>query len=63
MPRSQSPLTYPRDAVLTIEQVAAGLQVSRRTIERMDLPTVYFGKRTTRYIWGQILDTLASRAA
>jgi hypothetical protein len=56
-------VTYPRDAVLSIEQLAAGLNVSVRTIERMDLPTVYLGKRTKRFIWGQVLDALASRAA
>lgn len=54
---------YPRDKVLTDDQLAKALQVSVRTIERMDLPTVYFGARTRRYIWGQILDALAERAA
>jgi hypothetical protein len=57
------PITYPREAVLDIEQLAAGLGVSVRTIERMDLPTVILGARTKRFIWGQILDVLAERAA
>jgi hypothetical protein len=57
------PVTYPREAVLDIEQLAAGLGVSVRTIERMDLPTVILGARTKRFIWGQILDVLAERAA
>lgn len=56
-------VTYARDAILRIEQVAAGLDVSVRTVERMDLPTIYLGKRTRRYLWGQILDVLKERAA
>lgn len=56
-------ITFPRDAVLTIEQVALGLGASVRTVERMDLPTVYLGKRARRFIWGQVLDALAGRAA
>jgi hypothetical protein len=58
----EAPITYPRDAVVTIEEVAAALRVSIRTVERMDLPTVYCGRRTRRYLWGKILDTLAERA-
>lgn len=57
------PVTYTREAVLDIEQLAAGLGVSVRTVERMDLPTVILGARTKRFIWGQILDVLAERAA
>jgi len=53
---------YERDEVLTIEQLAEALSVSIRTIERSDLPTIYFGKRTRRYIYGQVLDVLAKRA-
>jgi hypothetical protein len=56
------PITYPREAVVTIKQVAAALGVSVRNVERMDLPTVYLGARTKRYVWDQILDTLAARA-
>jgi hypothetical protein len=56
------PITYPREAVVTIKQVAAALGVSVRNVERMDLPTVYLGARTKRYVWDQILETLAARA-
>ena len=56
------PITYPRDAVVTINQVAAAIGVSVRTVERMDLPTIYCGRKTRRYLWGRILDTLAGRA-
>ena len=58
-----TPITYPRDALLTIEEMAAVLRVSVRTVERMDLPTVYCGPKNRRYLYGQILDTLAERAA
>lgn len=51
------------DAVLTIEQLAEALQTSTRQIEKSDLPTVYLGKRQRRYIYGQVLDALRSRAA
>jgi hypothetical protein len=59
---STEPITYPRDVLLTIEEVAAALRVGVRTVERMDLPTVYCGRRTRRYVWGQVLDTLTERA-
>lgn len=55
------PITYSRDAVVTIDEVAAALRVSTWTVRRMDLPTVYVG-RQPRYVWGQILDHLAQRA-
>lgn len=56
------PITYSRDAVVTIDEVAAALRVSIPTVRRMDLPTVYCG-RQPRYVWGQILDVLTERAA
>ena len=56
------PVTYPRDAVLDIDQLAAGLGVSRRTVEKMDLPSFTVGKRR-RWHWGTVLDVLAQRAA
>jgi hypothetical protein len=62
MAMMSEPITYPREAVVTIKQVAAALGVSTRHVERMDLPTVYLGARTRRYVWNQILETLAARA-
>ena len=56
------PIVYPRDAVVTIDEVAAALRVSIHTVRRMDLPTVYVG-RQPRYVWSQILDTLTERAS
>jgi hypothetical protein len=55
------PITYHRDAVVTVEQVAAALRVSTATVKRMDLPTIPVGSRS-RYLWGQILDHLAEIA-
>lgn len=57
------PVVPARDAVLTIEQLADALQTSPRQIEKSDLPTVYLGKRQRRYVYGQVLDALLSRAA
>lgn len=60
---TEQPITYPRDAVLTHDEVASALRVSPRTLERMDLPTVYIGPRIRRYLWGEVLDALAKKGA
>lgn len=54
-------VAYSRDTVLNIEQVAAGLQVSARTVERLDIPCFFLGVRTKRYIWGEVLDFCRQR--
>lgn len=54
---------YPRDAVLNKQELAVALKTSPRVVGRMDLPVVYLGDRSPRYLWGQVLDTLASRAS
>lgn len=58
----QFPVTYAREAVLDIDQLAAGLGVSRRIAEGLDLPSFKVGERR-RWLWGQVLDILAERAA
>jgi hypothetical protein len=55
------PIAYSRNAVVTQAEVAAALRVSVRGIQRLDLPTVYVGRRA-RYIWGQVLDHLSEQA-
>lgn len=55
-------VTYPRDAIVETKHVAAALHVSEAIVATMDLPTFGAGKRP-RYLWGQVLDTLAERAA
>lgn len=47
---------------MRIDELAKALGVSRRTIEKNDLPTIYFGKRTKRYCWGQVVEVLKARA-
>lgn len=61
-PRAEllEPVVYSRDAILTIEQVARGLNISVRSVERADLPTFYVG-RLRRYLWGKVLDTIEGR--
>jgi hypothetical protein len=56
-------VVYPRDAVLDKEQLAAGLGIELRDVDRADLPTYYPTPRKPRYLWGQILDVIAERAA
>lgn len=56
------PIVFHRDAVVTLQEVAAALRVSTATVKRMDLPTIYAGKQP-RFLWGQVLDVLAERAA
>jgi hypothetical protein len=56
-------ISYPREAVLDLEQLAAGLGVSVASAEKFDLPTVYLAPRIRRFVWGQVLDTLMGRAA
>lgn len=59
----ESTVTFPRDAVVTIEQVAFALGVSVSTVEKMDLPVITCGKaKLRRYRWGLVLDTLDERA-
>lgn len=57
------PITYPRDAIVTVEQVAAALQVSVKTVQRMDLPMIPVGRRAYRFLWSQVLDVLERNAA
>lgn len=52
---------YPRDAILDAEQVGRALRVGSESVLKMDLPCFYVGKRA-RFLWGQVLDTLAQRA-
>lgn len=57
-------VSYPEDTVLTARQVAEALQISKRTLDKMDyLPTIYLGKRSRRYRWGSVLRVLEERAA
>jgi hypothetical protein len=59
----KAPVVFSRDAVLTKAQLAAALSATERDIDRSDLPTIYITPRKPRYLYGQILDCLAERAA
>jgi excisionase family DNA binding protein len=48
--------------VLTTDEVAKLLRVSRRTVERMNLPSIKLG-RSRRYLRESILDFLRERVA
>jgi hypothetical protein len=54
-------VSYSRDAVLDHAQLAAGLGCSVERARKMDLPSFPVGGRD-KFIWGQVLDTLAARA-
>ena len=62
-PRAEpiEPVVYDRNAILTAEQVARGLQISVRSVEKADLPCFYVG-RLPRYLWGKVLDTIAEKS-
>lgn len=56
-------IAFPREAVLEIEHVAAGLDISKRHAERQHFPCFYLGTRTRRYLWGAVLDHCARKTA
>lgn len=60
MTAAETVVTYPRDAVLNEDQVAAALGISVEKVKKADLPTIYFG-RDKRYLWGAVLDVLKER--
>jgi hypothetical protein len=57
------PLAYAPESVLTLEQVADWLQVSKRQAERLHIPCLYLGKRTRRFLGKTVLDFLEKKTA
>jgi hypothetical protein len=55
------PLSFPAEAILTTEQVAAWLQVSERTVASWPLPRLKLPGTTVRYSAGQVLAYLEGR--
>lgn len=55
-------LDPPAEDVLTVDEVARWLKVSRRTVERMSIPFAKVG-RTRRYVRDQVLDFLKAKAS
>lgn len=60
-PKVRPVVVYDRNAVLDWHQLAAGLGASVEIVRKMDLPFFMVGGRE-RFVWGQVLDTLAARA-
>lgn len=56
-------VAYPAEAVLTIEQVAEWLQVSKRQAERLHIPCLYLGTRSRRYLGKTVLEYLEKKIA
>lgn len=58
-----TPVGYTAETVLTIEQVADWLQVSKRQAERLSIPCFYLGTRTRRYLGKSVLEFLQAKVA
>jgi hypothetical protein len=50
-----APVAYPPETILTATECAAWLGVSKRSFERLDVPCVYLGTRTRRYLAADVL--------
>jgi hypothetical protein len=59
----RSPIGYAPETVLTIEQVAEWLDISKRTAESLHLKCFYLGTRTRRYLAKHILEYIEAKAA
>lgn len=55
--------TPPLTALLTIQQVAAWLQVGIRTVDSLELPVIVLSAHNIRYSVRQVLEILERRAA
>lgn len=55
-------VSYPPEAVLEIEHVAAWLRIGVRTVEMLDIPCVMLGVRTRRYVAADVIDYLRKKA-
>lgn len=62
-PAAPRPTFVPaREAVLTLAQLAAWLQVGEDAVRKMNFKAVQIGKNRWRYVAGQVLDELERRA-
>lgn len=59
--RKDAAVSYPPEAVLNIRQLADWLQVGESTVERLDIPSVFLGTRTKRWIGKDVLAYLEQR--
>lgn len=58
-----TPVAYPPEAILTVEQLAEWLQVSPRTIKSWPIPRLRLPGSTVRYSAGMVLAYLEGRSA
>jgi hypothetical protein len=61
--KAETPKGYIPETVLTIEQVAEWLQISKRSAEDLHIPCIYLGTRTRRYLAKSVLAYLEGKAA
>ena len=54
-------VAHPPEAILSIEQVAEWLQVSVRTVEKLDIPCVFLGTRIKRFLGRDVLGYMEQR--
>lgn len=59
--QSAEPIGYSPETVLTIDQLAAWLQISKRAAERLHIPCFYLGTRTRRYLGKSVMEYLEKR--
>lgn len=59
----RQPIGFPREAILTVEQLADWMQVSPSTVEHSDIPALVNmpGSRLRRYSAGMVLAFLEGR--
>lgn len=55
------PLSFPREAVLTVEDVARWWDMHPETVRDMDLPCFFPSPRHKRYLAGALLDWMEER--
>lgn len=55
-------VTFPRDAIVDYEHLAAAFGVSIDKIKEQNFPCLRFGRNSVRFLWGQVLDEIAQRA-
>lgn len=57
----EPPISYAPTAILEARHVAAWLRVSERMVDRLDVPCVYLGDRTKRYVASHVLEWLGKK--
>lgn len=56
-------ITPALDAVLTRDEVAAWLKLKPRQVERLGIPAIRLGRKTVRYLGGDVLAWLEAHRA